>query len=85
FSDLYFKEMVPPVIESFEKGDIEAVKEASASGATATIETFQTQLNGYADSIEQSKRNAYDEVKRKESLSQTAFIVFIFLMLLVLM
>ncbi|WP_044338280.1 ATP-binding protein [Rossellomorea aquimaris] len=85
FSNLYFKELVPPIIDSFEKGDIEAVKEASASGATARIETFQTQLNGYADSIEQSKRSAYDEVKRKESLSQTAFIVFVFLMLLVLM
>ncbi|MCA1061299.1 response regulator [Rossellomorea aquimaris] len=85
FSNLYFKDMVPPVISNYEKGDFEAVKEASASGATATIETFQTQLNMYADSIEQTKRHAYDELKRKESLSQTAFVVFIFLMLLVLM
>ncbi|WP_211201328.1 ATP-binding protein [Bacillus sp. NTK074B] len=84
FSNLYFKKLVPPVINSYEQGDIEAVKEASASGATATIETFQTQLNGYADSIEKSKRSAYEEVNRKESLSQTAFIVFILLMLLVL-
>jgi signal transduction histidine kinase/ActR/RegA family two-component response regulator len=85
FSTLYFKEMVPNVISYFEKGDSEAVKDVSADGATATIETFQTQLNMYVDSIEQSKRNAYDELKRKESLSQTAFVIFIFLMLLVLM
>lgn len=85
FSTLYFKEMVPSVISDFEKGNSEAVKDASADGATATIETFQTQLNMYADSIEQSKRNAYDELKRKESLSQTAFVISIFLMLLVLM
>ncbi|PFG04742.1 ATP-binding protein [Bacillus sp. es.034] len=85
FSTLYFKDMAPRIIGDFEKGNIEAVKEASADGATATIETFQTQLNRYADSIEQSKRSAYDELKRKESLSQTAFVIFIFLMLLVLM
>ncbi|RBP05588.1 ATP-binding protein [Rossellomorea aquimaris] len=85
FSNLYFKDMAPRIISDYEEGDMEAVKEASAAGATATIETFQTQLNGYADSIEQSKRSAYDELKRKESLSQTAFVIFIFLMLLVLM
>jgi signal transduction histidine kinase/ActR/RegA family two-component response regulator/CHASE3 domain sensor protein len=85
FSTLYFKGMIPSVISNFEKGDSEAVKDVSADGATATIETFRTQLNMYEDSIEQSKRNAYDELKRKESLSQTAFVIFIFLMLLVLM
>ncbi|MCR8847793.1 ATP-binding protein [Rossellomorea sp. SC111] len=85
FSTLYFKDMAPRIIGDFENGNIEAVKEASADGATATIETFQTQLNRYADSIEQSKRSAYDELKRKESFSQTAFVIFIFLMLLVLM
>ncbi|MGG3912587.1 ATP-binding protein [Rossellomorea vietnamensis] len=85
FSHLYFKDLAPRIIGDFENGNIEAVKEASADGATATIETFQTQLNRYLDSIEQSKRSAYDELKRKESLSQTAFVIFIFLMLLVLM
>ncbi|PFA67451.1 histidine kinase [Bacillus sp. AFS015802] len=85
FSALYFGEMVPGVLSDFENGDIEAVKKASEEGATATIETFQTELNTYADSIEQSKRDAYDELKRKESFSQTAFVIFIFLILLVLM
>ncbi|NMH68972.1 response regulator [Bacillus sp. RO3] len=85
FSMVYFKELVPGVIADFEKGNMEEVKNASANGGTATLQTFQKQLNTYVNSIEENKRDAYDEVNRKESFSQGAFVLFVFLMLLVLM
>ncbi|WRP06080.1 ATP-binding protein [Rossellomorea aquimaris] len=85
FSTLYFEEMVVKAISDYDNGNIDAVKNTSADGATARIETFQRQLLTYADSIESNKRKAYEDLKRKESFSQTAFIVFVFLMLLVLM
>ncbi|MGR3765756.1 ATP-binding protein [Rossellomorea sp. NS-SX7] len=85
FSSYYFNQLVANAIINFENGDAEAVKTASADGATATIETFQSQLRNYINSIEKDRDIAYAEVKQKETFSQGAFILFIFLMLLVLM
>ena len=85
FADTYFNSMVKNAIANYENGDIEAVKKSSADGATATIETFQTQLENFNSSIADSSEAAYEAVNRKESISQAAFVLFIFLMLLVLM
>ncbi len=85
FSAYYFNQIVANAITNYDNGDLEAVKKASADGGTATVDTFQNQMNDYKDSIEQKSDEAYEEVKRKQSLSQGAFVLFIFLMLLVLM
>jgi signal transduction histidine kinase/CheY-like chemotaxis protein/CHASE3 domain sensor protein len=85
FSSYYFQQIVANAIANLESGNVEAVKKASADGGTATVDTFQRGLNDYEDRIEQKSDEAYEDVKRKESFSQGAFVLFIFLMLLVLM
>ena len=85
FADIYFNSMVKNAFTNYENGDIEAVKKSSADGATATVETFQTQLENFNTSINDSSEAAYESVNRKESISQAAFVLFIFIMLLVLM
>ncbi|TMU84390.1 response regulator [Bacillus sp. BHET2] len=85
FSEVYFNQIVKNAINNYESGNVEAVKKSSADGATATIDTFQKELNNYNDSIVETSKEAYEAVKRKESTSQAAFVLFIFLMLLALM
>jgi signal transduction histidine kinase/CheY-like chemotaxis protein len=85
FSDYYFNEILAVSITHLENGDIQALSKVSEDGATATIETFQDQLDTYNEQIDGASEEAYTDVKIKESASESAFIVFVFLMLLVLM
>ncbi|MBV6684198.1 response regulator [Bacillus sp. JRC01] len=81
----YYVRIVDETFELIDQGKIDEVKKNSENGNTERVSTFLRQLDNYNDSIQQSTDEAYGELRSKEATSQTVFLSFVLIMLLLLM
>ncbi|KIQ94247.1 Aerobic respiration control sensor protein ArcB [Anoxybacillus thermarum] len=84
FASYYFGDLVPEAIEAFESGNIQKVLSLSENGGTASIEQFQFQMKTYKQSLNDQLDGAFRQLSKEQQIAQTAFIVFVFLMLFLL-
>lgn len=85
FTDYYFIMKLPSSLESFENGDIEAVKATANGGATDRVNSIQDKIKAFNDDIDRQIDANFQELTNKQSYVQIAFIIFILVFLIVLL
>ncbi|EPZ38989.1 Hybrid signal transduction histidine kinase [Anoxybacillus ayderensis] len=84
FADYYFGTLVLQAIEAFENGNIQKVLSLSENGGTASIEQFQFQMKTYKNKLTEQLDREFQQLRDDQTKAQTAFILFIFTILTIL-
>ncbi|WP_421384996.1 ATP-binding protein [Bacillus salacetis] len=81
----YFEEMLPPTLEDYEQGDMEAISRRANSSATAQIQTFQSNLNRQRLNLDDQVERNGDALASVYKTMQWTMFVFVLFMLLILL
>ncbi|WP_409254034.1 ATP-binding protein [Bacillus sp. SCS-153A] len=85
FHDLYFNELLPPTINDYEQGNMQAIVNRANSSGTSQIQTFQRNLNRYRlelDNRVEVNSDALVSIYHKLQWTMFAFVLFMLIILL---
>ncbi|PLT35157.1 histidine kinase [Bacillus sp. V5-8f] len=79
FTDYYFDDTLPVVIQAFESGDRETVKNIANTSATKRVTEFQDYLNAYAKSLDRQLNQNAENLRNDLTFLQIALVSFLIL------
>ncbi|MGF2615973.1 response regulator [Rossellomorea vietnamensis] len=81
----YFEEMLPPTLEDYKLGDMEAIVNRANDSATAQIQTFQSNLNRYRLTLDDLVEENSERLAAIYHRMQWIMFTFVLFMLIVLL
>ncbi len=85
FTSYYYEQAIPQAVEYYESGNKEALIEFVRYGTTSRVNNFQEILQTYRLSKDQELEDNFEELAKRLTTSQLAFVFYIGMMLIMLL